>query len=406
VTLALAPNATPQSSRAADRRSRVAVIVVFFVHGLLFASWTAHVPQVKEHLGLSNGTLGLALLGAPLGSVLAMVLAGRILPTMGSRRVLRIALVGYCASGPLIGLTGSPAAFFVAFLVWGFFQGSLDVSMNTQAVSVERLSGRVLMPGFHGSWSVGALAGALTGALAVGLGIGLDAQMLLLAAPCLLIGGWLTTSMIPDRGPVTTGGPGTVRARPGAVFQRAIVVLGAIAFADMLCEGAAADWGAVYLHGSLHTVPIVAGLAYTGYALAMVTVRLSGNRLLTRFAARRLVPVLAGVATVGFTLGLLVDRPVGVLVGWACLGAGLGCVVPTVLSAAGRVEDVAAGKAVAAVAGCGWAGFGVGPVVVGGVASVTSLHAALFVIPVLTTAVAAGTATAAVLRRSGPPGGA
>jgi len=59
---------------------------VFFVHGLLFASWTAHIPHVKQHLEASDGLLGLALLGAPLGSVLAMVVAARVLPESDRRR--------------------------------------------------------------------------------------------------------------------------------------------------------------------------------------------------------------------------------------------------------------------------------------------------------------------------------
>ena len=54
----------------------------------------------------------------------------------------------------------------------------LDVSMNTQAIAVERFSGRVLMPGFHGSWSTGALVGAVVGASAVGLGVSLSEQLL------------------------------------------------------------------------------------------------------------------------------------------------------------------------------------------------------------------------------------
>jgi hypothetical protein len=141
------------------------VIGVFFVHGFIFASWTAHIPRAQQSLGLSNGRLGLALLGAPIGSVLAMVMAGRLLPKVGSPLLVRVALVGYCVSGPLVGLTGSLDTFFIAFLLWGFFQGMLDVSMNTQAITVERFSGRVLMPGFHGSWSAGALFGAVTGAM-------------------------------------------------------------------------------------------------------------------------------------------------------------------------------------------------------------------------------------------------
>jgi hypothetical protein len=257
---------------------------VFFVHGFLFASWTAHIPQLKQHLGLSDGALGLALLGAPIGSVLAMVVAGRLLPTLGSRRILSLALVGYCVSGPFIGLTASLDTFFVAFLLWGFFQGMLDVSMNTQAITVERFSGRVLMPGFHGSWSTGALVGAVTGAVAVGLGVSLSEQMLVLAAPCLLVVGWLAARMIPDG---RAGGDieSSVRTPDGrgGVLQGAVIALGLIVFADMLCEGAAADWGAVYLRNSLDAVPLVAGLAYAAYALAMLAVRLSGNRLFTRF---------------------------------------------------------------------------------------------------------------------------
>jgi MFS family permease len=370
---------------------------VFFVHGFLFASWTAHIPQLKHHLGLSDGRLGFALLGAPIGSVLAMVVAARLLPMVGSQRMVRLALLGYCVSGPFIGLTDSLGTFVAAFLLWGFFQGTLDVSMNTQAITVERFSGRVLMPGFHGSWSIGALIGAVIGAVAVGLGLSLSEQLLVLAALCLLVVGWLTTRMIPDR-----RGGGDLECSTdvpdmrGGVIQSAVIVLGGIAFADMLCEGAAADWGAVYLRNSLHVVPVVAGLAYAAYALAMVIVRLSGNWLFTRFAAHRLLSLLAAIAALGFAAGLVIARPVTLLVGFAFLGAGLGSVVPMILRAAGEVDNVDAGRAVAAVAGCGWAGYVVGPVVIGEIASTTTLHVALFLIPVLagTVAVATGTARA------------
>ncbi len=314
--------------------------------------------------------------------------------------MVRAALVGYCVSGPFIGLTGSLGTFFVAFLLWGFFQGMLDVSMNTQAITVERFSGRMLMPGFHGSWNAGSLFGAITGAAAVGLGVSLSGQLLVLSVPCLLIVGWLSTRMIPDRQAVSDSESPESRAdRRSGILQGAVIVLGCIAFADMLCEGAAADWGAVYLRNSVHAVPLVAGLAYAAYALAMLAVRLSGNRLFTRFAAHRLLPLLATLATLGFAAGLVIARPVSVLLGFALLGAGLGGVIPVVFSAAGEVGNVHTGKAVATVAGFGWAGFVVGPVLIGAIASLTTLHAALFLIPVLTGTVAVATGTVKELRR-------
>src|SRR5579863_5221953 len=127
---------------AAGRWMRNAVVAVFFVQGFIFASWTAHIPHVKDHLHLGDGSLGIALLGAPFGSMLAMLAVSRLLPRFGSRRVVRAALVGYCLSGPLVGLSVSLATFFAAFLLWGIFQGALDVSMNAQAISVEGRAGR------------------------------------------------------------------------------------------------------------------------------------------------------------------------------------------------------------------------------------------------------------------------
>jgi hypothetical protein len=314
--------------------------------------------------------------------------------------MVRLAMIGYCVSGPFIGLTDSLATFFGAFLLWGFFQGTLDVSMNTQAISVERFSHRVLMPGFHGSWSTGSLVGALTGAVAVGLGVSLSTQLLVLAIPCLLIVGWMTTSLIPDQG--ADGEPEPTSRMSGlrtGVLQSAVLILGGISFADMLCEGAAADWAAVYLRNSLHVLPLVAGLGYACYSLAMLTVRLSGNRIFTKFSPHRVLPLLAAVASLGFAAGLIIARPVSVLVGFGLLGLGLGCVVPMILRAAGEVDNVNTGRSVAAVAGSGWAGFVIGPVIIGELASATTLHLALFLIPLLAGAVAIATSMTKTLRR-------
>src|ERR1700692_681562 len=89
----------------AERASAVpAVTSVFFVHGLLFASWVAHIPQVKANLGIGLGMLGIVLLGAPIGSILAMSGAGYLVPRIGSRRVLRVGMIGYCLVGWLLGV--------------------------------------------------------------------------------------------------------------------------------------------------------------------------------------------------------------------------------------------------------------------------------------------------------------
>jgi fucose permease len=311
--------------------------------------------------------------------------------------------VGYCLAGPLVGLSTSLGTFFAAFLVWGVFQGSLDVSMNAQAISVEARADRRLMPGFHGSWSLGSLAGAGVGVLGVGLGWSLSEQLLIFAVPCLIVVGWLSTQMIPDdQSPVRGQVEHAEKAR-WSLLQKSIVVLAAIAFADMFCEGAVADWTAVYLHGTLHTSVVVAGLGYASYLLIMMTVRLLGNTVMNRFAVHLALPLLAFVGTVGLGVGLIVNFPASVFLGFMCLGAGLALVVPMVFSACGHIPNVHPGTAVATVSAVGWTGFVLGPPLIGGIASLTSLRTALFLLPLLTTVVAVATWSAQVLRSGRVP---
>jgi hypothetical protein len=371
---------------------------VFFAHGLLFASWAAHIPHVRQTLGLSYATLGLVLLATPVGSVCSMALTGRLLPTRGSRRLIGICLVGYCAAGPLVGLATSPLVLAAALFTWGAFQGSLDVAMNTQAVAVERDQGRHLMPSFHGAWSVGAFAGAGAGVLGVALHVSLSAQLLVLALPILAAAVVLQPHLIGRAAERSAHDGPAPAAHRRAPFSRVTITLGAIALASMLCEGATADWSAVYLRGPVHVDAAIAGLGYAAFALVMAAVRLTGGGLLARVPACRLLPALALVATAAMSVALAADTAPTALIGFAALGAGVALVVPAVFSAAGNLAGLAPGVGIAIVSACGWAGFVCGPPLIGALASLAGLHLALAVIPVLTLIIALATARVSALR--------
>jgi hypothetical protein len=372
-----------RTAGAASRRQRAAIIATFISHGMLFASWTAHIPGIKAHLGLSDGTLGAVLLCAPVGSIVAMIITGRLLPRVGSRLMVRICVVGTCVFGPLVGLAGSVPALGAALLAWGAFQGSLDVSMNTGAVAVQRAQRRHLMPVFHGTWSIGAFAGAGIGTAAVALHIGLAPQLLVLAVPVLSAAALLTPSLISDEHVTNPEDKAERQARTRTVLSRAVLALAAIAGAAMLCEGAAADWSAVYLRTTVRVSAGAAGLGYAAFALMMTTVRLSGSKLLARVPAQRLVPSCAVVATVGMTIALSVGSAPLALVGFGCLGIGMALVVPLTFTAAGQLPGLPSGSGIAAVSAIGWAGFVCGPPLIGQLAQLTGLRTALAVIPVL-----------------------
>jgi len=339
---------------------------------------------VKANLGISLGLLGVALLGAPVGSIPAMSAAGYLVPRLGSRRLLRAGMIGYCLTGALLGVARDLVAFFLVFMLWGVFQGTLEVAMNTQGVAVESAQGRPVMPMFHGSWSLGALVGAGIGTAAVALGVSLTSQLLVLGVVSLAALTILTSHLLTDNRD-NLDHTSVAKHRPGRGWlTAALLILCVIALADMLCEGAAADWSAVYLRSSLRASGVIIGLAYTLYSLVMVTTRFAGTRLLARWPRHRVLPSLTALATVGFAVGLAVHNTAITLIAFCCLGAGCALVIPTTYSTVGETNSANPGRAVALVSGIGWVGFVAGPPLIGQIASATSLRFALSIIPVLT----------------------
>ncbi|HZE06064.1 MAG TPA: MFS transporter, partial [Solirubrobacteraceae bacterium] len=355
----------------------------------------------QSQLGLSASQLGLVLLAAPIGVVSAMAAASRLLPRWGSRRAVQVSVLGYCLAGPLVAVAPSAAALFACLFVWGAFQATLDVAMNTQGIAVERSQDRRLMSGLHACWSLGAFAGAGIGAAAVAAGIPLDTQLLAMAAFIVLVVTLLSAAMLDDDDPAPQSpspAPGPLRL----LRSRSILALAAIAFAALLCEGAAADWSAVYMRREVHVSAGFAGLAYTVFAFAMVAVRLAGNRLLGRWSPDRLLAGLAAVATVGMAAALAVGGSGAALVGFACLGLGLGSIVPSMYSAAGRVPGTSVGAAVSTVAALSYCGFVCGPPLIGGLSGLVSVRGALVLLPVLTAAAAVLMARTRALRSPQP----
>ena len=374
----------PEDTRALEAapglRERVATRLAFFIAGFAVSAWAPLIPFAKRRLALDDAQLGLMLLCLGVGSVLMMPLAGGLAARFGCRRAILAAGAVIVLCMPVLMLAPSIPMLAVTLAVFGASLGVLDVVMNVQAVIVERASGRAMMSGFHGLYSVGGIAGAggVAGALALG------------ATPLVSIAGTAVLAAlllaIARRGLLAQGGEGD---SPAFVLPRGRVLLvGAVCFAMFLSEGAVLDWSAVFLSTVRHADPATAGFGYVAFAVTMTLGRLTGDRIVQALGAFRVVVCGALVAAAGFTLAILSASPWAGLAGFALVGAGAANVVPVMFSAAGRQHDMPTHLAVAAVTTMGYAGVLLGPAALGFVAKASSLPIAFGLLVVLLLAVA------------------
>jgi MFS family permease len=302
---------------------------------------------------------------------------GTLVARWGSRRVMLACVIGYAAVAPGLGLAWSLPTLFLALLLVGAFMGCLDIAMNAQAVAIETAYGRPIMSSFHAAWSLGTFAGVGLGALAVGAGLELAPQLTLIGAAAVLAVPLLGRQLL--RNDQASADERRIVLPWG---NRRLLLLGGVMFASLLCEGAAADWTAVYLRDSLSSSAEFAGLGYASFAIAMFVGRAFGDRWVARYGGVLVVGVLAAAAAAALGIILLLGQPIPALLGFAVFGLGMAVIVPVCFSAAAAAGGHP-GHAITAVATIGWVGFLLGPPIIGWLAHATSLPVALGLLPVL-----------------------
>ncbi|MDR7171327.1 MFS family permease [Nocardia kruczakiae] len=409
----------------AARRARAAVFAVFALNGFLAAMWVVHIPVITDHTGVSHGTLGLLILVMAGSGIIGMQAAGPLADRFGSRTLVTaaVAWLVVAVSGPAWA-TG-PVQLGIALALFGFGNGALDVSMNAQAVQVERVYHRPIMAAFHALFSCGGLVGSLAGAAAMHAGTDIRVSfavaavlgllVMLASVPSLLprlhatshvetAAAIAESATVPDHSAAGNGGATESAAalpaagagsRPGrrvadsAVCRRIrrwlpskVLALAAIAFALLMAEGVANDWSALQTHEHLGVSDATAALSFGAFSIAMTVGRFTADRVSERFG--RIAVVRWGSLLGAAGLAVIMASPwlPLSLAGWILAGLGLAGGVPQIFTAAGNLSTATAATDMSKVFGLGYLGFLAGPSVIGWLAQLTSLTLA-FTFPLL-----------------------
>jgi hypothetical protein len=343
------------------------------VHGLGVSTWVSRIPTIQSNLGLNNGVLGVALLGAALGSVISIPVTGSLVTRFGSKRVTTLSTIGFCFALLPLALAIDAITLGLALVLFGALAGMMDVAMNAQGVEVEKRLGSPTMSRFHGLFSVGGMVGAGLGGVVAARQIPPLLHFAVAAAALFVLTLFIAPQMIETH----DGQLPHAHRLPLSQMPKVLFALSAIAFCILLSEGAMADWTGVYLRQILAAGPGTAAAGYAVFSAAMATFRLLGDAITLRLGSVRTVRVGGLVAAAGLTCALCAPSPGWALPGFAAAGAGFSVIVPLVFGAGGRVKDVSPGAGIATVTGFGYIGFLVGPPSIGFTSQLLTLRYAL-----------------------------
>lgn len=369
---------------AANRlvRARVAVSMAFFIAGFGLGLWAVHIPPVAEKLGISHGTVGLALFAAAAGAVGTMPLTGFLIARIGSQGPTAALAIAFAILIPTPILSPELWMLFASLFLFGAAMGGLDVAMNTQAAEVEKIRGRPTMSSFHGFFSVGALVGAVLGGLIIHAGWEDGSGATISALVALAMAVWTALNLWPSGRPRDGG---TAFALPPA----AVFGLGAITFLVFSGEGGVTDWSALFLSTVKQSTTAEAASGVAAFSIAMVIFRLTGDALVARLG--NVVTVVGGglLMAAGMIVAIVVPWPWVAAIGFGIVGIGAANIAPVAFSASTRVPGVPPSLGVAAVTTTGYGGFLIFPPVLGFVGEAWGLSVSLAVVGAMGLAIVA-----------------
>jgi len=294
--------------------------------------------------------------------------------------MLPATLAAVAAAAVLPALAGSVPTLGAAMFVLGAASGAADVALNSEVAALEAVTKRTLMPLAHGTFSTGVILGAVSAGGARQLGAS-RLEILAAAATLIALAAWLNRRPYPR----LSTAPAARRA-----LRRPVVILGAVCALAFLVEGAIENWSALFLERELDAPPAISALAPAAYAVAMVTGRLSGGRLLRRATPARVLGAGAVVTAVALAGGSRAGHAGLAIAGFGLAGLGIALAAPILFGAAGRHgSDADRGASIATVTTIAYLGFLAGPPLVGGTAEAIGLRGSLVVLAAAAAVVAA-----------------
>lgn len=350
-----------------------AIMSAFFLQPIAFGSWLPQIPGVQERLSLGPAELAFALLGLPVGILITLPFAGRLVARIGGRNTLLWGFPLFLALVPWPVVAPDIVSLFFLLLLLGIGLSTIELGLNVEADIIEKRGTTSIMNRCHGFWSLGIMTGSLLGAAFLSVHLAPFVAIVSLAVLLMPIA-FLVCRALPHVEVPAVEGEGRSSWR---LPSPAILGISLFVFGITMTEGAVADWSAVYLKDVFNTTGMATGMGYVVFAMLVSVGRFLGDAAKSRLGPVVLARVCLSSSLLG--LSLVVTAPVTALVylGLALVGFGVSVGFPLAVTASADLGDRPAAENVAILSFIALLGFLVGPPLIGLVAELTGLRGGL-----------------------------
>lgn len=349
---------------------------LFSVSSLLFGTWVAAIPFVKMRLKFTDGTLGLSLLLAPLGSITGMLISTFVFRKLPVGRWLFTGYILNCIVMIIEINSPTRAVLWIALYCYGLIGFLNGVSSNATVNLLEKKYNRFMMSTCHGMYSLGGAVSALIGSAFVSIGVVSGWQILILSF-------FIILTLIFNRHNLLVH-KDVIHTRSSFKFP-SLTILG-ISFICMvvfMAEGCVADWSALYFKEVLHAPRGLISFGYAGFSIAMTIGRLNGDGLIAKIGGKKIVIAGSIIASFGFLLVSFAPSVVVAVAGYTLVGVGCSCIVPVLFSTSANIPGVSTVEGFAMVTTGGLIGFLAGPSVIGFISEKSNLSQGFLLLTLL-----------------------
>jgi MFS family permease len=339
--------------------------------GFSFSTWASRIPTIKAAFNFNEAELGTILFALPIGSLMGLPISGWLVSKFNSRIPLAVGYGLNTISLTLIGFATNTVSLVAAVILFAFTTRIFNISVNTQAITLQKQYDRKIIGSFHGFWSTGGIAGIAFSTFMLALNISLQTHFIIVGAVALIITCYAFQFLL--KGDRSEKGNKIVLSKPDPY----ILYLGLVVFFSAICEGGMFDWSGIYFQEVIKVKIFTYG--YLIFMTFMALSRFISDLLIEKIGMPSSYIMSAIFIVSGISMAIIFPYFWTAMIGFSLVGFGTAAVVPMSYALAGASKKYSPGMAISIIATYAITGMLLGPPLIGYLAHAFNLRVSFVV---------------------------